>query len=126
MMAQEKQQANKGGSPKLAIDCMLANVGSHIEADGCVLEFSETGYTRITPDRMRGGDFVKVRLWVEDEEAFVDIHLAEVKKVYKHWIKVEVIHVSQTDRLRLNRCIDTPAAMHIREPSLTDHLLIRA
>ena len=124
-MAQENQQT-KGKSPKFAIDCMLANVGSHIEADGCVLEFSETGYTRITPDRMRGGDFVKVRLWVEDEEAFVDIQLAEVKKIHQHWIKVELIHVSHTDRLRLNRCIDTPAATHIRESSLIDHLLIRA
>ena len=124
-MAQEKQQT-KGKSPKFTIDCMLANVGSHIEADGCVLEFSEAGYTRITPDRMRGGDFVKVRLWVEDEEAFVDIQLAEVKKIHKHWIKVEVIHVSHTDRLRLKRCIDTPAAMHIGESSLIDHLLIRA
>ena len=124
-MAQENQQT-KGKSPKFAIDCMLANVGSHIEADGCVLEFSETGYTRITPDRMRGGDFVKVRLWVEDEEAFVDIQLAEVKRIHQHWIKVELIHVSHTDRLRLNRCIDTPAATHIRESSLIDHLLIRA
>src|SRR5205807_4710105 len=92
MMAQEKQMA-EWKSPKFAIDCMLANVSSLLEADGCVLEFSNTGYTRITPDRMRSGDFVKVRLWVEGEEAFVDIQLAEVKKVHKHWINVEVIHV---------------------------------
>ena len=69
---------------------------------------------------------MKVRLWMEDEEAFVDIQLAEVKKIHKHWIKVEMIHVSQTDRLRLKRCIDTPAAMHLEEPAFTDHLLIRA
>jgi hypothetical protein len=124
-MAQAKQQT-KGKSPKCAIDCLLANVASHIEADGCVHEYSETGCSRITPDRMRGGDFVKVRLWVENEEALVDIYLAEVKKIHKHWIKVELTDVSQTDRLRLNRCIDAPIAMHIQESSPTNHLLIRA
>jgi len=124
-MAQWKQQ---GGwdSPKFTIDCMLANVSRQLEADGCVLEFSETGYTLITPDRMRAGDFVNVRLWVEDEEAFIDIRLAEVKKVHKHWIEVKVIQVSQDDWIKLKRFIDTPEAMHIEKPVSIDHLLIRA
>ena len=125
MMAQGTQQI-RGTSPKITIDCMLASESTQLQADGCVLESSGDGHKRISPDRMRSGDFVKVRLWVENEEAFVDIQLAEVKKVHNHWIKVEVIHLSQTDRLRLKRCIDTPAAMHIEKPALTDHLLIRA
>lgn len=124
-MAQGTQQI-RGKSPKITIDCMLASESTQLQADGCVLESSGDGHKLISPDRMRSGDFVKVRLWVENEEAFVDIQLAEVKKVHNHWIKVEVIHVSQTDRLRLKRCIDAPAAMHIEKPALTDHLLIRA
>ena len=125
MITQGTQQS-RGTSPKITIDCMLASESNQLQADGCVLERSGDGHKLISPDRMRSGDFVKVRLWVEGEEAFVDIQLAEVKKVHNHWIKVEVIHLSQTDRLRLKRCIDTPAAMHIEKPALTDHLLIRA
>ena len=69
---------------------------------------------------------MKVQLWLEGEEAFIDIRLAEVKRVHKHWITVEVIVVSPNDRMRLKRFIDVPAAMQIEKPALINHLLIRA
>jgi hypothetical protein len=125
MMAQGKQQTG-WDSPKFTIDCVLANVSTQLEADGCVLECLEGGHKLATPDHLRAGDFVKVQLWLEGEEAFIDIRLAEVKGVHKHWITVEVIRVSPNDRIRLKRFIDAPAAMHIEEPALIDHLLIRA
>jgi hypothetical protein len=124
-MAQEKQQI-WWDSPKFTIDCVLANVSGQLEADGCVLEYLEDGCKLTTPDHMRAGDFVKVHLWVEGEEAFIDIRLAEVRRVHGHWIAVEVIQMSPNDRMRLKRFIDAPAAMHIKEPALIDHLLIRA
>jgi hypothetical protein len=124
-MAQGKQQT-WWNSPKFTIDCVLANVSGQLEADGCVLEYLEDGCKLTTPDRMRAGDFVKVQLWLEGEEAFIDIRLAEVRRVHGHWIAVEVIQVSPNDRMRLKRFIDAPAAMHTKEPALIDHLLIRA
>ena len=124
-MVQGKQQT-WWDSPKFTIDCVLANVSGQLEADGCVLEYLEDGCKLTTPDRMRAGDFVKVQLWLEGEEAFIDIRLAEVRRVHGHWIAVEVIQVSPNDRMRLKRFIDAPAAMHIKEPALIDHLLIRA
>jgi hypothetical protein len=124
-MAQGKQQT-WWNSPKCTIDCVLANVSGQLEADGCVLECLEDGCKLTTPDHMRAGDFVKVQLWLEGEEAFIDIRLAEVRRVHGYWIAVEVIHVSPNDRIRLKRFIDAPAAMHIKEPALIDHLLIRA
>jgi hypothetical protein len=125
MMAQGKQQT-WWDSPKFTIDCVLANVSTQLEADGCVLECLEDGHKLTTPGHLRAGDFVKVQLWLEGEEAFIDIRLAEVRGVHKHWITVEVIRVSPNDRIRLKRFIDAPAAMHIEEPALIDHLLIRA
>jgi len=124
-MAQGKQQT-WWDTPKFTIDCVLANVSKQLEADGCVLECLEDGCKLTTPDHMRAGDFVKVQLWLEGEEAFIDIRLAEVRGVHKHWITVEVIRVSPNDRMRLKRFIDAPAAMHIEKPALIDHLLIRA
>lgn len=115
-------------SPKFTIDCMLANVSRQLEADGCVLERLEAGCKLITPDHLRAGDFVKVQLWLEGEETFIDIRLAEVRRVQGHWIAVDMIQVSPNDRMRLKRFIDAPAAIHIHieEPALIDHLLIRA
>ncbi len=125
MTVQEAQQT-WWDSPKFTIDCVLANVSSHIEADGCVLERVEDGCKLATPAHLRAGDFVKVQLWLEGEEAFIDIRLAEVRKVHGHWIAAEVIQVSPNDRMRLKRFIDVPAALPIEDPALIDHLLIRA
>ena len=125
MMAQGTQQTG-WDSPKFTIDCVLANVRTQLEADGCVLECLAGGHKLTTPDHLTAGDFVKVQLWLEGEEAFIDIRLAEVRKVHEHWIAVEVIQVSPNDRMRLKRFIDAPAAMHIEKPALIDHLLIRA
>jgi len=69
---------------------------------------------------------VKIQLWLEGEESFIDIGLAEVSLVHTPWIMVDVIQVSPNDRMRLKRFIHTPAAMHIEKPALIDYLLIRA
>ena len=69
---------------------------------------------------------MNVQLWLEGEEVFIDIRLAEVRMVHAHWIAMEVIQVSPNDRMRLKRFIDVSAAMHIEEPPLIGHLLIRA
>lgn len=124
-MAQGSQQVG-GTSPKITIDCVLAGESSQLQADGCVLEKSGAGHKLITPDHLRAGDLVKVQLWLEGEEAFVDIQLAKVKKIQKHWIEVELVQVSQNDRIRLKRCIDPPASMPMQESLRIDHLLIRA
>ncbi len=125
MMALGQQQTG-WDSPEFTIDCVLANGSTQLEADGCVLECLEGGCQLTTPDHLRAGDIVKVQLWLEGEEAFIDIRLAQVRRVHKHWIAVEVIQVSSDDQMRLKRFIDVPPAMHTEEPALIDHLLIRA
>ena len=78
-------------SPKFMIDCVLANGGTQLEADWCVLECAEDGHELTTPDHLRVGDTVNVQLWGEDEEAVIDIRLVVVTRVHNHWITVEVI-----------------------------------
>jgi len=125
MIARGIQQTG-ANSPKITIDCVLASESTRLQADGCVLERSGDGHKLISPDHLRAGDLVKVQLWLEGEETFVDIRLAKVKKVHKHWIEVEVIQVSQNDRTRLKGFIAALAAIQVEEPALIDHLLIRA
>jgi hypothetical protein len=125
MMAQGTQQTGVD-RPKFTIDCVLVSGGTQLEADGCVLERLEAGCKVTTPDHLRVGDLVNVQLWLDGEEAFIDIRLAEVRRVHEHWIAMEVIQMSSIDRMRLKRLIHNPAAISIEEPALIDHLLIRA
>lgn len=126
-MTQRKQlQLTGWDSPKYMIDCVLTNVTRQLEADGCVRERLETGCKPTTPDYLRIGDYVNVQLWLEGEDAFIDIRLAEVRKVHAHWIAVEVIQLSPHDRIRLKRFINAPTGIHIKEAALMNHLLIRA
>jgi hypothetical protein len=113
-------------SPKFTIDCVLATGSTQLQADGCVLERLEGGHELITPDHLRAGDLVKVQLWLEGEETFIDIRLAVVSRVLTPWISVEVIQMSQNDRIRMNHFIDSSAAILVGEATLIDHLLIRA
>ena len=124
-MAQVAQQT-EGNSPKFTIDCVLASGSTQLQADGCILESSEDGHKLITPDHLRTGDRVRVQLWLEGEEAFIDIRLAVVSGIHTPWITVGVIRVSPNDRMRLNQFIQTSPATPIEEPALIDHLLIRA
>ena len=128
-MAQGTQQIREDSprfNTRFTIDCVLPLASTQLQADGCVLENLEDGHKLLTPEYLRAGDLVKVQLWLEGEEAFVDIPLAVVSKVHTPWITVGVIRVSPTDQLRLKQFIQTPAAIHINKPALIDQLLIRA
>ena len=112
--------------PNLTIDCMLARVHRQLEADGCVLKIDESSSQVAAPDSLNPGDFVKVRLWLDDGSACIHIGLAEVRQVQNHWITVEVIHVNRRERARLQRYVDSCQSTPSDKPVFIDHLLIRA
>ncbi len=124
-MVQRKRQSSSY-NPKLTIDCMVANVSKQLEADGCVLELSDASCKVTSPDQLITGDFVRVRLWLDNEGAFIDIGLAEVTKIHNHWLTVEVIQVKPEDKTRLRQYVEDRAAMNKKEPAKIDRLLIRA
>jgi hypothetical protein len=112
--------------PNLTIDCMLARVHRQLEADGCVLRINESHSQVAAPDQLAPGDFVKVRLWLDDGSASINIGLAEVRQVQNHWITVEVIHVGRHERARLQQYVESIQPMPANTPVVLDHLLIRA
>jgi hypothetical protein len=124
-MAKERQPAC-WAIPNLTIDCMLARVHRQLEADGCVLKINESSSQVAAPDLLAPGDFVRVRLWLDDGSACIHIGLAEVRQVQNHWITVEVIHVSRHERARLQQYVDARQPLPGDKPVFIDHLLIRA
>ncbi len=113
-------------SPNHVIDCMIMPGSKQLEADGCVLKLSNANSSLSAPDELTAGDFVKVRLWWDGEDTFIDISLAEVRKVKKHWIEAEVIQVNPKDRDRLKQLIVAIAGGTLESPGMMEHLLIRA
>jgi len=124
-MATEKQPTC-WAIPNLTIDCMLARVHRQLEADGCVLKIDESSSQVAAPDLLAPGDFIRVRLWLDDGSACIHIGLAEVRQVQNHWITVEVIHVSRHERARLQRYVESRQPIASDTPVFIDHLLIRA
>lgn len=124
-MAIGKQQAC-WAIPNLTIDCMLARVHRQLEADGCVLRINESSSQVAAPDQLAPGDFVKVRLWLDDDSASIHIGLAEVRQIQNHWITVEVIHVNRHERARLQRYVESRQPIPSDKPVYLDQLLIRA
>lgn len=112
--------------PNLTIDCMLAGVHRQLEADGCVLRINESSSEVAAPDQLSPGDFIKVRLWLDDGSASINIGLAEVRQVQDHWITVEVIHVGRNERARLQRYVESRHRIPTDKPVFLDHLVIRA
>ena len=112
--------------PNLTIDCMLARVHRQLEADGCVLRINESTSEVAAPDQLTPGDFIKVRLWLDDGSASINIGLAEVRQVQDHWITVEVIHVSRHERARLRQHVESRHRIPTDKPVFLDHLVIRA
>jgi len=128
-MVQGSQHTRKDSSrftTRFTIDCVLPLASTQLQADGCVLETLEDGHKLITPDYLRPGDLVKVQLWLEGEEDFIEIPLGVVSKVRTPWITVGVIRLSPTDRSRLKRFIQTHVTLHIGTSAHIDQLLIRA
>jgi hypothetical protein len=124
-MALGKQQAC-WTLPNLTIDCMLARVHRQLEADGCVLQINESSSQVAAPDMLAPGDFVRVRLWLDDGSACINIGLAEVRQVQNHWITVEIIHVGRQERTRLQRYVESLQPVPVDTPVFINHLLIRA
>src|SRR3712207_2270700 len=77
---------------RYTITCVLAaHETGPLRADGCVLHTSAHGSALATPDQLTCGSFVKVKLWLEEQDP-IDIRLAEVTKVHEHWISLDLIH----------------------------------
>lgn len=125
IMALGKQQTY-WATPNVAIDCMLARVHPTLEADGCVLKSTASSTEIGTPDLLAPGDFVKVRLWLDDESASIQIGLSEVRRVQAHWITLDVIHLSRPERLRLQRYAESRRVTPSEKPVFIGHLHIRA
>ena len=109
---------------QVAINCILSKGSEGLEGEGCVYDLSTPRHPISTPDNLRPGDFVKVRLWIPDEDSHISVNLAEVQWVKRDCIKVDLIAVSPPDQTRLDQFTASQHAAP-RANNTTKQVLIR-
>lgn len=116
----------QGLRSKIGIDCMLSKGAEGLIGDGCVYELSSPHSAILSPEKLRPGEYVKLRLWFPDENAYCVIELAEVQWVKNQWIKIELLLVSLKDQARL-RQYAASEGNHLPASALTgEQIMIRA
>lgn len=90
---------------KIAIDCILSKGSEELQGDGCIYALSSP--PSITgPEQLHPGDYVKLRLWLpNDEGSAIQIDLAEVQWVKHQWVKLDLLLTSSKDQARLRQFI---------------------
>jgi hypothetical protein len=105
---------------------MLSKGGEGLRGDGCVYELSSSHPVILNPERLRPGDYVKLRLWFPDENAYSVIELAEVQWVKNEWIKIELLLISPKDQSRLRQFIATEGNHLPASTRIGEQIMIRA
>ncbi len=111
---------------KIGIDCMLSKGSDGLQGDGCVYELSSDHPAIVPPGKLRPGDYVKLRLWFPDENAYSLIELAEVQWVKNEWIKIELLLVSPKDQTRLKQFVTSEGHHLPASAKFGEQIMIRA
>ncbi|MCP9472092.1 MAG: hypothetical protein NNA30_05110 [Nitrospira sp.] len=110
---------------RVAINCILAKGGSGLEGDGCLYDLSAPD-RRISPQtQLRAGDYVKLRLWLPDEDSHMSVELAEVDWIDSHRLKVDLLSLSPEVRAKLHQFKASQRATRSTHETATEHILIR-
>lgn len=110
---------------RVAINCILAKGGSRLEGDGCLYDLSAPDRIVSPQTQLRAGDYVKLRLWLPDEDSPMSVELAEVDWIDGHRLKVDLLSLSPEIRAKLNQF---KASQRVTLPAhelSTEHILIR-
>ncbi len=111
---------------KIGIDCMLSTGHDGLRGDGCVYELSSSHPVILNPEKLRPGDYVKLRLWFPEDNAYSAIELAEVQWVKNEWIKLDLLLVSPTDQARLRQFVGSAENPLPASAKVDGQIMIRA
>lgn len=88
---------------RMMFNCILNRGRAGLEAEGCLYDMAAPDQELSAVDKLRVGDYVKVRLWLPDEDAHIAVDLAEVEWIESHWLKVDLLSVTPENQARLNQ-----------------------
>jgi hypothetical protein len=108
----------------MMINCILNRERPGLEGEGCLYDMAAPDRELSAADKLRSGDYVKIRLWLPDEDAHIAVDLAEVEWIESHWLKVDLLSVTPENQARLNQFKSVQRSSS-RGPRASEQILIR-
>ena len=112
---------------KVAIDCILSEGSEGLQGDGCIYSLSSTPPSITGPENLHPGDYVKLRLWLPDDEgSAIYVDFAEVQWIKHDRIKLDLLLTSPKDQTRLRQFV-APTSQAVPVPHrMWEQIVIRA
>lgn len=92
-------------SERIPVEGAAVFLGEKICGEGRVIDVSLPGCLMESPEVVKVGDYMRLRLFLPDQAAPLDVPLAVVRRVEGSFIGLEFIRSSDEDQARLTRYV---------------------
>jgi PilZ domain len=92
-------------SERIPVVCGAVFAADGVNGEGRVIDVSLPGCLMESPESVKVGEYVRLRLFLPDSPSPLNVPLAVVRRVEGNLIGLEFIQSSQNDQLRLTRFV---------------------
>lgn len=92
-------------SERIPVECGAVFSGENMCGEGRVIDVSLPGCLMESPELVKVGDYMRLRLFLPDQVAYLNVPLAVVRRVDGSFIGLEFIRSSDEDQARLTRYV---------------------
>ena len=92
-------------SARVPVECSVVFAGETLIGEGRVIDVSLPGCLMESPEAVKPGDYVQLKLSLPDQQPAIRVTLAVVRWAAGSRIGVEFIRSSKDDQLRLTRFV---------------------
>ena len=92
-------------SERIPVECGAVFLGENMCGEGRVIDVSLPGCLMESPELVKVGDYMRLRLFLPDQAAPLNVPLAVVRRVEGSFFGLEFIRSSSEDQARLTRYV---------------------
>ena len=92
-------------SARIPVECSVVFAGEALLGEGRVVDVSLPGCLMESPEAVKAGDYVQLKLFLPDQQPAIRVPLAVVRWARGSRVGVEFIRSSEDDQIRLTRFV---------------------